>query len=133
MTALPLSMKQFDQTLMWRHLAVWDLAHDGREAINTFPCELRSETASELALSNCADDLYLFIFLMWIIFFFFFKVFIEFVTVLLLFYVLVFWQRGVWDLSSPTRDRTHTRCIGRRSTALTTGPPGRSHVLMNFR
>ena len=30
----------------------------------------------------------------------FFKVFIEFVTKLLLFYVLVFWSRGMWDLSS---------------------------------
>ena len=35
---------------------------------------------------------------------FFFKVFIEFVTILLLFYVLVFWPRGMWDLSSPNRD-----------------------------
>ena len=48
---------------------------------------------------------------MWTIF----KVFIEFVTILLLFYVLVFWPRGVWDISSLTRDRTHTPCIGRRS------------------
>ena len=52
-----------------------------------------------------------FFFLMWTIF----KVFIEFVTILLLFYVLVFWLRGTWDLSSLTRDQTHTRCIGRRS------------------
>ena len=44
-----------------------------------------------------------------------FKVFIEFVTVLLLFYVLVFWPRGMWDLSSPNRDWTCTPCIGRRS------------------
>ena len=43
------------------------------------------------------------------------KVFIEFVTVLLLFYVLVFWLRGMWNLSSLTRDRTHTPCIGRQS------------------
>ena len=50
-------------------------------------------------------------FLMWTIF----KVFIEFVTILLLLYVLVFWPRGMWDLSSPTRDRTRTSCIGRRS------------------
>ena len=48
---------------------------------------------------------------MWTIF----KVFIEFVTVLLLFYVLVSWPRSIWDLSSPTRDRTSTACIGRRS------------------
>ena len=43
------------------------------------------------------------------------KVFIEFVTILLLFYVLVFWLGGMWDLSSPTRDQTRTPCIGRRS------------------
>ena len=49
---------------------------------------------------------------MWTIF----KVFIEFVTILLLFYVLFFfWFRGMWDLSSPTRDQTQTPCIGRRS------------------
>ena len=48
-------------------------------------------------------------FLMWAIF----KVFIEFVTILLLFYVLVFWPRGTWDLSFPTRDQTCTPCIGR--------------------
>ena len=48
---------------------------------------------------------------MWTIF----RVFIEFVTILLLFHVLVFWLRGMWDLSSPTRDRTCTPCIGRRS------------------
>ena len=48
---------------------------------------------------------------MWAIF----NVFTEFVTILLLFYVLVFWPRGMWDLSSTTRDRTRTPCIGRRS------------------
>ena len=52
-----------------------------------------------------------FFFLMWTIF----KVFIEFVTILPLFYVLVFWPRGMWDLSSLTRDRTHTPCTGRWS------------------
>ena len=35
---------------------------------------------------------------MWTIF----KVFIEFVTILLLFSVLVFWPQGTWDPSSPT-------------------------------
>ena len=44
-----------------------------------------------------------------------FKVFIEFVTILLLFYVLVFWLRGMWDPSCPTRELTHTPCIRRRS------------------
>ena len=32
------------------------------------------------------------------------KVFIEFVTIFLLFYVLVLWPQGMWDLSSPTRN-----------------------------
>ena len=31
---------------------------------------------------------------------------------LLLFYVLVFWLRGMWGLSSPTRDRIHAPCFG---------------------
>ena len=44
-----------------------------------------------------------------------FKVFIEFVTVLLLLYALVLWLQGKWDFSSPTRGRTLTSCIGRRS------------------
>ena len=48
---------------------------------------------------------------MWTIF----KVFIEFVTILLLIFVLVFWPQDMWDLSSPTRDWTCTPCIGRRS------------------
>ena len=48
---------------------------------------------------------------MWTIF----KVFIETVTILLLFYVLVFWPRGMWDLCSPVRDGTFTPCVGRQS------------------
>ena len=40
------------------------------------------------------------------------------------FYVLFFWPRGMWDLSSPTRDHTPTTCIGSR--VVTTGPPGKS-------
>ena len=41
-----------------------------------------------------------------------FLVFIEFVTILLLVYVLVFWPLGMWDLSTPTRDQIWTPCIG---------------------
>ena len=41
-------------------------------------------------------------FLMWNIF----KAFTEFVTILLLFSVLVLWPKGMWDLSFPTRDGT---------------------------
>ena len=43
-----------------------------------------------------------------------FKVFIEFLPILLLFYVLVFWPQDMWDLGSLTRDQTHTPCTGRR-------------------
>ena len=52
------------------------------------------------------------------------KVFIECVTILFLFYILAFWLQGMWDLSSLTRDRTHTSCIWRWS--LNTGPPRKS-------
>ena len=38
-----------------------------------------------------------------------------FVTILLLFCVLVFWPRGMWNLSSLTRGRSCTPCIGRWS------------------
>ena len=52
----------------------------------------------------------------------FFHVFIVFyntilqcnITILLLFYVLVFWTPGMWDLSLPTRGRTQVPCLGRR-------------------
>ena len=46
---------------------------------------------------------------------FFFKVFIECVTILLLFYVLDFCQSGQRDLSSLTRDWKHISCIGKKS------------------
>ena len=42
-----------------------------------------------------------------------FKVFIEFVTILLLFCVLTFWLQGMWDLSSSTRNQTCTPCVER--------------------
>ena len=48
---------------------------------------------------------------MWTIF----KVFIEFVTILLLFPVLVFWPGRTWGLISLTRNRTCIPCIGRQS------------------
>ena len=70
-------------------------------------------------------------FLMWTVF----KVFIEFVTLLLLFYVLIFWPWGRWDLSSPTRDRTCIPCSGRRSLNHWTGclASGLWHVLWGDR
>ena len=51
------------------------------------------------------------VFLMWTIF----KVFIECITILFLFYVLVFWLRSMWDLSFPTRDWTCTPYVGKQS------------------
>ena len=59
------------------------------------------------------------VFYMWIIF----KVFIELVTILLLFDILIFWLRDLCDLSSSTRDQTHTPAL--ESEVLTTGPPGK--------
>ena len=44
-----------------------------------------------------------------------------------LFHALVSWLWGMWDLSSPTKDRTCIPCIG--SEVLTTGPPGKSQRL----
>ena len=61
---------------------------------------------------DCKDEI--------VLFFFFnvdhYHVFIEFVTILLLFcfLFLIFWPQSMWDLSSPTRDQIHTCCIGRR-------------------
>ena len=46
---------------------------------------------------------------------FFKKSLLTSVTILLLFYVLVFWPWGMWDLSSQTRDWTCTLCIRRWS------------------
>ena len=55
---------------------------------------------------------------MWTIF----KVFIEFVTILLWFYVLVFWLQVMWDLSSPGIEPTPPALEGE---VVITGPPGR--------
>ena len=66
------------------------------------------------------------IFFMWTIF----KVFIEFVTILLLSYVLVFWPQFMWDLSFLTRNWTHISCM--KAKVLTTGPQGKS-LTFNFR
>ena len=44
-----------------------------------------------------------------------FQIFIEFVTLLLLLYVLSFWPQGMWDLGSPVKVGTHITCTGRSS------------------
>ena len=51
--------------------------------------------------------------------------FIEFVTILLLSYLLLFWPQGMWDLSSPPGIKTcppHAL----EGEILTTGPPEKS-------
>ena len=58
------------------------------------------------------------------------KVCIEFVTVFLLLYVLVFWPQGMWDLSSPGSKPTLPVLEGE---ALTTGPPRKSPVPLLLR
>ena len=63
-------------------------------------------------------------FLMWTIF----KDLIDFIVVLLLYYVCLFFFGGeaYVNLSFPTRDWTHTPCIGIYTHCLTTGLPGKS-------
>ena len=76
-----------------------------------------------------------FIFCFWVSVFVFFnvdhflKVFIEFVTILLLL-CFGFLAMRDGDLCSLTRDRTHTSCIRRQ--ALTTGPPMKVKVAQFF-
>ena len=67
------------------------------------------ERNKQVVLIEGTDTEVILRFFMWIIF----KVFIEFITILLLFYVLVFWPQGMWDLSSQTRDQTCTPSIRR--------------------
>ena len=65
-----------------------------------------------LCFKPCTTWFYFFFkdFLMWTIL----KAFIEFITVLLLFNVFFFFlPQSMWGLSSPTRERTHTPCIGK--------------------
>ena len=58
------------------------------------------ERNKQVVLIEGTDTEVILRFFMWIIF----KVFIEFITILLLFYVLVFWPQGMWDLSLLTRN-----------------------------
>ena len=60
------------------------------------------------------------------------KIFLEFVTILLLFNVLCFWPQGMCDLSSLTRDGPpHT--LHWKGRVLTTGPPGKSLIVTFLR
>ena len=51
------------------------------------------------------------------------KVFIEFITILLLFYVLFFWSQGMWDLSFLTKELTSSVLEGE---VQATETPGKS-------
>ena len=62
---------------------------------------------------HCCVAVFFFFFLMWITCFF--KLFKIFFIIFLLFCVSVFVLWGIWDLISPTSDRTHTHWFGRRS------------------
>ena len=92
-----------DYTLHVQHFPIW---MSPQLHIQTHPL-------SRLAFLLFKEKFFVFLrfFFMWIIF----KVFIEFVTVPCLFYVLVFWPWGIWDLSSGTRAWTCIPCIGRWS------------------
>ena len=59
-------------------------------------------------------------FLMWTIFI----VFIEFVIILLLFYVSAFWPQGLWYVSSPIWTEPIPSAL--KGEVFTTGPPGKS-------
>ena len=73
--------------------------------------------------SSSNHTLFLFLFfLMWTIF----KVLIEFVTMLFLFFVLVCWLQGMWHFSSLTRVQICTHAM--ESRLLTPGPPGKFHI-----
>ena len=61
-----------------------------------------------------------FFFLMWAII----KVFIQFVTILLLFYILDFWPGGIWGLSFPTKIKPALPAL--EGKVLTTRPLERS-------
>ena len=73
-----------------------------------------SDTTEQLSSSSSSSNssschfFSRFFFWMWTIF----KVFIEFVTILLLCYFLVVWPWSRWDLTSLDSNQTHTPCIG---------------------
>ena len=98
----------------------WEAPH-----ITVRPCVKMMTPAnlhSRPTLSFKLNSMFFKIFLMQTIF----KVFTELVTMLLLFHVLIFWgPRGMWDLRSLIRNRTHSPQT-LEGEVLTTGPPGKS-------
>ena len=65
---------------------------------------------------------------MWTIF----KLFIEFVTILLLFHVLVFWPRGMWDSQLLDQGSNQDPTPALEGEVLTTGPPRKSLSFVFF-
>ena len=89
--------------LLWLLRGMWDLPRSGIEPV--FPA-LAGDIGGFFITEPPGKPL------MWTIF----KVFVEFVPILLLFYVLILGGlQGMWDLSSLTRDQTCTPCLGRQS------------------
>ena len=82
---------------------MWDLPGPGIEPMS--PALAGGFFATE---PHGRSVIFFFFFLMWT----FFKAFLKFVTISLLFYVFVFGCEGMWDLSFLTRAQTHARCIG---------------------
>ena len=70
-----------------------------------------------LTLQLFKSVFFFFCFLMWTIF----KDIIEFVTIIPLLCVLIFWPWGMWDFNSPIQDQTHTLCTGRSFNSWTAG------------
>ena len=107
------SFIDFPVLLGWRKTVITQL-HKALHDLSSFPYQrVKSPTFfSPCPFSNPVTFfLKNFFFLMWTIF----KVFTEFVTILLLFYVLGFWLWGMWNLSSLIRDQTCIPCIERWS------------------
>ena len=82
----------------------WTAAHQAPLSMGFSRQEYWSGLPDHLFSKQLFLGIYFKIFLTWTIF----KVFIEFVTILFLFYVLLFWLRYMWDLISWTRDQIHT-------------------------
>ena len=69
------------------------------------------------------DHLYIYIYSAYIFDTTIFKVFLEF-TIFFLLYILGFWPWGLWNFSSPTKDRIHIPWL--EGEVLTTRPPRKS-------
>ena len=114
---LPHDLRWLLERLQWSHSypnTEWETWGGGKEKNEGEICVSCFSLLKELSWKSQVTTFFrtfFFFFLMWTIF----KVFIEFVTILLLFPVLDFWLWGMWDLNSLTWCQTCTPCTGRRS------------------